>query len=76
MGSNTANDFMDKVSNTAQDGMNKFEDVAGNLGTKVTEFGKDVMKGVLDAATTVTSEVRLKFPTKPYFLSKTFFYHF
>ena len=35
MGSSSANDFMDSVKNSAQDGMNKFEDVANNLGNKM-----------------------------------------
>jgi len=56
MSSNSANDFMESVSNTAQDSMNKFEDVAGGLGNKLADLGKEVVKDVLDAATTVTSE--------------------
>ena len=58
MGSSSANDFMDSVKNSAQDGMNKFEDVANNLGNKMVDVGKDVVKDILDATTTVTSEVR------------------
>lgn len=61
MGSNSANDFMDSVKNSAQDGMNKFEDVASNLGNKMVDVGKDVVKDILDATTTVTSEVRIPF---------------
>ena len=61
MSSNSANDFMESVSNTAQDSMNKFEDVAGGLGNKLADLGKEVVKDVLDAATTVTSEVRFVF---------------
>ena len=52
-----ANDFMDSMKNSAQEGMNKFEDNMANLGNKVAEMGKKTLDEII-ATSTVTTTVR------------------